>query len=108
MNLFKAQVSRPAYEESCAEGVGFEPTRTFALPVFKTGAINRSTTPPDLSAAAHSDIRLRLSKSAPELRHGTLSSVRSGYLRFRKRQTRIAQARPRSAAKTTSERKWAF
>ncbi len=29
-----------------AEGVGFEPTRTFALPVFKTGAINRSTTPP--------------------------------------------------------------
>jgi hypothetical protein len=29
-----------------AEGVGFEPTRTFALPVFKTGAINHSTTPP--------------------------------------------------------------
>ena len=28
------------------EGVGFEPTRAFALPVFKTGAINRSTTPP--------------------------------------------------------------
>src|SRR5436190_18131554 len=30
-----------------AEGVGFEPTRACALPVFKTGAINRSTTPPD-------------------------------------------------------------
>ena len=30
-----------------AEGVGFEPTRAFALPVFKTGAINRSTTPPE-------------------------------------------------------------
>jgi hypothetical protein len=30
-----------------AEGVGFEPTKAFALPVFKTGAINRSTTPPD-------------------------------------------------------------
>jgi hypothetical protein len=29
-----------------AEGVGFEPTETFASPVFKTGAINRSTTPP--------------------------------------------------------------
>ena len=29
-----------------AEGVGFEPTRAFALPVFKTGAINHSTTPP--------------------------------------------------------------
>ncbi len=31
-----------------AEGVGFEPTRAFALPVFKTGAINHSTTPPRL------------------------------------------------------------
>ena len=29
-----------------AEGVGFEPTETCASPVFKTGAINRSTTPP--------------------------------------------------------------
>src|SRR5204862_2800641 len=28
------------------EGVGFEPTRACALPVFKTGAINHSTTPP--------------------------------------------------------------
>jgi hypothetical protein len=26
--------------------VGFEPTRPFGLPVFKTGAINHSTTPP--------------------------------------------------------------
>ena len=34
-----------------AEGVGFEPTRTFALPVFKTGAINRSTTPPKIQAS---------------------------------------------------------
>jgi hypothetical protein len=33
-----------------AEGVGFEPTRAFTLPVFKTGAINHSTTPPGLSA----------------------------------------------------------
>ena len=29
-----------------AEGVGFEPTEAFASPVFKTGAINHSTTPP--------------------------------------------------------------
>ena len=29
-----------------AEGVGFEPTMPFGMPVFKTGAINRSTTPP--------------------------------------------------------------
>ena len=28
------------------EGVGFEPTRAFTLPVFKTGAFNRSATPP--------------------------------------------------------------
>jgi hypothetical protein len=33
-----------------AEGVGFEPTRACALPVFKTGAINHSTTPPKLRA----------------------------------------------------------
>ncbi len=31
-----------------AEGVGFEPTRAFALPVFKTGAFNRSATLPRL------------------------------------------------------------
>ena len=29
-----------------AEGAGFEPARPFGLPVFKTGAINRSATPP--------------------------------------------------------------
>jgi hypothetical protein len=29
--------------------VGFEPTRACALPVFKTGAINHSTTPPRFS-----------------------------------------------------------
>jgi hypothetical protein len=34
-----------------AEGVGFEPTKACALPVFKTGAINRSTTPPEISIA---------------------------------------------------------
>ena len=30
-----------------AEGVGFEPTEACASPVFKTGAIDRSATPPD-------------------------------------------------------------
>ena len=44
-----------------AEGVGFEPTRAFALPVFKTGAINRSTTPPGW-ATRYSDISVRISK----------------------------------------------
>ena len=28
--------------------MGFEPTRACALPVFKTGAINHSTTPPEI------------------------------------------------------------
>jgi hypothetical protein len=32
-----------------AEGVRFELTRPFGLPVFKTGAINRSATPPGIS-----------------------------------------------------------
>jgi hypothetical protein len=36
-----------------AEGVGFEPTETRASPVFKTGAFDRSATPPgDLSLNA--------------------------------------------------------
>ncbi len=39
-------------ESDLAEGVGFEPTRTYALPVFKTGAINRSTTPPSFARFA--------------------------------------------------------
>ena len=30
-----------------AEGAGFEPTFPFRIPVFKTGAISRSATPPD-------------------------------------------------------------
>ena len=30
-----------------AEGVGFEPTEPFGSPVFKTGAIDHSATPPE-------------------------------------------------------------
>ena len=30
-----------------AEGEGFEPSNPFGLPVFKTGAFNRSATPPE-------------------------------------------------------------
>ncbi len=33
-----------------AEGVGFEPTIRFRMPVFKTGAFNRSATPPRFAA----------------------------------------------------------
>ncbi len=32
-----------------AEGEGFEPTMAFTIPVFKTGALNRSAIPPDLA-----------------------------------------------------------
>ena len=34
-----------------AEGVGFEPTGPFGPAVFKTAAINRSTTPPEIMSA---------------------------------------------------------
>jgi hypothetical protein len=51
-----------------AEGVGFEPTRAFALPVFKTGAINHSTTPPDRAAQlSRSAINQQGGSSAPSL-----------------------------------------
>ena len=33
-------------EKNRAEGEGFEPSNTFVLPVFKTGAIGHSATPP--------------------------------------------------------------
>lgn len=36
----------PGLAGHMAEGVGFEPTEAFTSPVFKTGAINRSTIPP--------------------------------------------------------------
>jgi hypothetical protein len=35
------------------EGVRFELTRPFGLPVFKTGAINRSATPPVVAGCVH-------------------------------------------------------
>jgi hypothetical protein len=35
-------------KRNLAEGVRFELTRPFGLPVFKTGAINRSATPPGM------------------------------------------------------------
>jgi hypothetical protein len=40
------QERSPQLLELAAEGVGFEPTRACTLPVFKTGAFNRSATPP--------------------------------------------------------------
>ena len=46
MNLPEIKIIDNSTHLKTAEGVGFEPTRACALPVFKTGAINHSTTPP--------------------------------------------------------------
>ena len=56
-----------ARADCVAEGVGFEPTRAFALPVFKTGAINHSTTPPDVSGIMHSSTAAVLINGAARL-----------------------------------------
>ena len=40
-----------------AEEVGFEPTDPCGSPVFKTGAINRSTTPPRVAGEAYHKVR---------------------------------------------------
>jgi hypothetical protein len=48
----KSKIENRKSKIEMAEGVGFEPTRAFALPVFKTGAINHSTTPPRVRLAS--------------------------------------------------------
>ena len=45
-SAFSATVAGTA-GETVAEGVGFEPTRHFCPPVFKTGSIGRSDSPPE-------------------------------------------------------------
>ena len=56
-----------------AEGVGFEPTEPFGSPVFKTGAIDHSTTPPVLMRRGTGyggtvrGIQEKLSKDASEI-----------------------------------------
>ena len=47
MDLRNAMHRLPDTTMMLAEGVRFELTRPFGLPVFKTGAINRSATPPE-------------------------------------------------------------
>lgn len=45
--IISCKLQEPADAGSLvAEGKGFEPMNAFASPVFKTGAINRSATPP--------------------------------------------------------------
>gem|GEM_PF-3777118 len=57
----QSAIHNPQFER-LAEGVGFEPTRPFGLPVFKTGAINRSTTPPGLFVCSKFATAERFSK----------------------------------------------
>jgi len=45
--------------KTAAEGGGFEPPNTFVLPVFKTGAISRSATPPKESSTCFYLLELR-------------------------------------------------
>jgi hypothetical protein len=42
--------------QTLAEGEGFEPSSPCGLPVFKTGAINHSATPPWAPSSAQQDI----------------------------------------------------
>ena len=64
-----------------AEGVRFELTRPFGLPVFKTGAINRSATPPGLSAVGNSFTPvLHYSKSNHALALGLVEYWGSGVI----------------------------
>ncbi len=61
-----------------AEGVRFELTRPFGLPVFKTGAINRSATPPNKSDRENCAIPLNLSKARQSILDFGVSSARVG------------------------------
>ena len=60
-----------------AEGVRFELTRPFGLPVFKTGAINRSATPPDRRAFAIANSLLHYSATPSEIRSLSLMECRT-------------------------------
>jgi hypothetical protein len=62
--------------------VRFELTRPFGLPVFKTGAINRSATPPE---------EIRSAKSVPLLRTGASPDNFSGALSAPERHDRRSQ-----------------
>lgn len=59
---------RAAVEDEMAEGKGFEPPKACASPVFKTGAINHSATPP--APAQHRVHRREAQGSRPRLGGG--------------------------------------
>src|SRR5205809_7856242 len=85
-----------------AEGVRFELTRPFGLPVFKTGAFNRSATPPDrmnLREVCHCS---RVEQGAAIVWPTTQFSAFD--LRLPIRQTTSAQRIPSTAAQITSDK----
>ena len=58
-SAFSATVAGAA-RETVAEGVGFEPTRHFCPPVFKTGSIGRSDSPPEYNPSLADAPKARL------------------------------------------------
>ena len=48
----------PGMGSQGTEGAGFEPAEAFTSPVFKTGAINHSTTPPGVGAEPAGDVAM--------------------------------------------------
>jgi hypothetical protein len=77
--------------------VGFEPTRTFALPVFKTGAINHSTTPPVLRLRHYFGIAMAMGKVDRPLRRACEEEMRL------RRQENIAAERSIYLAHSTAD-----
>ncbi len=59
--------------EKVAEGVGFEPTDAFASAVFKTAAINHSTTPPEMDRPPLMETGVQSTPISAAFNHGTRS-----------------------------------
>ena len=59
-----------------AEGVGFEPTVGFPTPVFKTGAIDHSATPPLIGSLAVDGLRSLAADSTHGFQRLTSGSLR--------------------------------
>src|SRR5439155_19885602 len=90
-NAFSSPTTRKsaiANRKLDAEGVRFELTRPFGLPVFKTGAINRSATPPSTKmCAGYFAIRSPASKGGSD--HTFFQSEQSQPRSFSSRSTSL-------------------
>lgn len=68
------------------EGKGFEPLNTFVLPVFKTGAIGRSATPPGCLDYRGESLNLQGLAPLPAFRDTSTGASRNRLFPTRKRQ----------------------